>query len=191
MPQPTYQLHETGKRQLRPDVAQRYADILGCSAAWLVMGEGEPPELPASVPPIRISELDVRAQAGAGGSEMRADGFAEVASVWTVPQDFMRAQTTASPQSVRIIRIYGDSMEPMFRPGDRVLVDMSDTSPSPPGIFVLWDGLGIVVKRVEFVPYSDPPSLKLISINEAYGTYTRPLEGTRINGRVIAKWHWT
>jgi phage repressor protein C with HTH and peptisase S24 domain len=47
--------------------------------------------------------------------------------------------------------IIGDSMEPTFRSRDLVVVDTCDTTPSPPGLFVIWDGLGLVAKRVEIV----------------------------------------
>ena len=72
-----------------------------------------------------------------------------------------------------------------------MLVDTSDRRPSPPGPFIVWDGFGVVLKRVEMVPYSDPPMVRLLSRNEAYDTYERPLDEVVINGRVIGKWHWT
>jgi SOS-response transcriptional repressor LexA len=194
IPQPTYHLHESGRRAILPAVASKYAEALNCSASWILTGEGDPPEPPEPIappPPFRIAELDVRASAGAGGNALRIDNLSTETEIWQVPQDFMRAQTTASPDNIRIIRIYGDSMAPLFQPGDRVLVDLSDVKPSPAGVFVLWDGLGIVVKRVEFVPYSAPPTVKLMSANADYATYERPLADIHINGRVIAKWQWT
>ena len=42
--QSTYNLHETGKRGLRQEVAEDYARLLGnCSAAWLLFGTGDRP----------------------------------------------------------------------------------------------------------------------------------------------------
>ncbi len=193
IPQPTYAMHESGKRKLSWDVASRYADALDTTPSWLMQGEGEPPTASPVIPlpAFQISEMDVRAMAGPGGEPTRLDGASDAGDTWQVPSEFIRAQTTAGPADVRIIRIYGDSMAPMFQPGDRVLVDLSDTMPSPPGVFVLWDGLGIVVKRVEFIPYSEPKMVRLVSANQAYESYERPLETIHINGRVIAKWQWT
>jgi phage repressor protein C with HTH and peptisase S24 domain len=99
--------------------------------------------------------------------------------------------TSASPSRLRIITIYGDSMAPTFMPGTRVMVDTEDRKPSPPGIFVVFDGLGLVVKRIEHLLHSDPPTIRLASDNERYSTYDRPLNDVKIQGRVVGLWQWT
>jgi len=38
-----------------------------------------------------------------------------------------------------------------------ILIDTSQRVPVPPGIFVIWDGMGLVAERVEHEPNSDPP----------------------------------
>jgi hypothetical protein len=50
---------------------------------------------------------------------------------------------------------------------------------------VLWDGLGMVVKRVEFMAYSEPPTVRIISDNVVYRPYERLLGEAYIQGRVI------
>ena len=45
---------------------------------------------------------------------------------------------------------------------------MSRQVPVPPDIFVIWDGMGLVAKRIERVPHSDPPELVLKSLNPEY-----------------------
>ena len=78
-----------------------------------------------------------------------------------------------------------------FRPGERVLVNTDDRLPSPPGVFIVWDGFGLVIKRLEVIPYSDPATVRLISANADYAVYERPLEDVTVNGRVIGRWQWT
>jgi phage repressor protein C with HTH and peptisase S24 domain len=56
-----------------------------------------------------------------------------------------------------------------------------------PGIFVIWDGLGLVAKRVEHVPNSDPPKVIIKSVNPEYETYERDAEEVHVTGRVL----WT
>jgi len=73
-------------------------------------------------------------------------------------------------------------------PGEKVMADVGDRSPSPPGIFVLWDGLGIVLKRVEYIPFSDPPTVRISSDNQRYEPYERTLEEAHILARVIGRW---
>jgi phage repressor protein C with HTH and peptisase S24 domain len=66
-----------------------------------------------------------------------------------------------------------------------VMIDFGRTSPSPPGIFVLDDGVGLVAKRVDAVPNSFPQQLRLSSDNPAYSNYQRRIDEVRILGRVV------
>jgi hypothetical protein len=135
---------------------------------------------------IRIAELDVRASAGGG---LIGDSEKMVAE-WQIPSGVVRGYSTASAAELRIITVMGDSMQPTLHPGQRVLVDTGDRKPSPPGIFVVWDGLGLVIKRVHMVPHSEPPRLKITSDNAQYESYERSLEEAYIQGRVIGEWRW-
>jgi phage repressor protein C with HTH and peptisase S24 domain len=135
---------------------------------------------------MRIEELDVRAGAGAGliGENER------VVAEWQVPSGIVRGYSTAPSAELRIITVMGDSMEPTLQPGQRVLVDTGDRKPSPPGIFVVWDGLGLVIKRVQMLPQSEPARVKITSDNAKYDAYERSLEEAYIQGRVIGQWRW-
>ena len=54
-------------------------------------------------------------------------------------------------------------MMPTLHDGDIVLVGRR--TPTPPGVFVLYDGMGLVAKRVEHITNSDPPRVRIISDN--------------------------
>lgn len=135
-----------------------------------------------------IFELDVRA---AGGAGLETPEREQIVNEWSLPTELLTAQTTAPSKALRIITVIGNSMEPDFRPGERVLVDTDDRLPSPAGAFALWDGFGLVVKYVEVIPGSDPVTVRLISRNSVFETYERPVEDIHINGRIIGKWLWT
>lgn len=196
----TYRAHENGSRSLTIDAAKAYAGPLGVSWHWLMFGDDVKPGSHMSKPTegkedtnsnvYRIRELDVRA--GAGNSAYHDVAEAEnVVSEWQLPATIIKNQTTTTEASLKVITIYGDSMEPDFRPGDRVMVDISDRTPSPPGVFVIWDGFGLVVKRLEMVPYSDPAKVRLISRNKEYKDVELFAEEVFVNGRVIGRWQWT
>lgn len=144
-----------------------------------------------------IPEYDVRPQAGHGAdgdhSELVQNGGQfpghPVVANWVIPTDYLRAYAP-DPSAVRIVRVAGDSMEPEYPAGERVAVDTSHTIPSPPGVYVVFDGFGLVLKRIEVVLGSSPPVVRLMSINPAYSTYERPLADVRIQGRVIGRWMW-
>jgi phage repressor protein C with HTH and peptisase S24 domain len=65
------------------------------------------------------------------------------------------------------------------------MVDTSRRIPPPPGIFVIWDGMGIVAKRIEHVPHSYPTKVIIKSLNPEYQTYERNAEDVNIIGRVV------
>jgi transcriptional regulator with XRE-family HTH domain len=133
---------------------------------------------------LRIDELDVRASAGAG---LTGDSEKIVAE-WQLPSEVVRYHSSAPASDLRFITVLGDSMEPTLQPGQRVLVDTVDRTPTPPGIFVVWDGLGLVVKRVQALAHSDPMRVRITSDNPKYEGYERSLAEAYIQGRVVGQW---
>lgn len=139
---------------------------------------------------LEIEELDVRTSAGPGALRDH-DGAERVVETWSLPTQLIRSQTSATEQDLKIIPVYGDSMAPDFLPGERLLVDVGHQVPSPPGVYVVWDGFGIVIKRLELVPNSSPQLVRLIPRNQQYAIYELPLADVHIRARVIGKWQWT
>ena len=129
-----------------------------------------------------IAEIDVRASAGPGAY---SDGLEETKETWLLPDPVIRHEFRARAEDLRMITIDGDSMEPVLSSGDRILLDTSQRVPVPPGIFVVWDGMGLVAKRVEHIPNSEPPKLVMKSVNPEYQTYERDAEEVNIVGRVV------
>lgn len=136
-----------------------------------------------------VEELDVRA--GAGDPRITDEDSPPVLAEWRVPSVVMRSRTPAAATAIKIITVSGDSMEPDLRSGQRVFVDLSDRRPSPPGVFVLWDGVGNTIKQLEVVPYSDPLRVVIKSRNPNYGTVELDAQQLTIHGRVIGKVEWT
>jgi phage repressor protein C with HTH and peptisase S24 domain len=99
--------------------------------------------------------------------------------------------TDSEGADILILRVKGDSMAPTYTPIDRVMVDTRDTVPSPPGIFVVWDTRSYLVARLQLVPRSTPPRVKISFDNGKYDGYEEVLEGELIKGRVIGKWQWS
>jgi phage repressor protein C with HTH and peptisase S24 domain len=130
----------------------------------------------------KIPEIDVRASAGPGAI---LDGFEETKDVWYFPDAMIRHEFRSHPETLRIITIDGDSMEPVLSSGDRIMLDTSQRIPVPPGIFVIWDGMGIVAKRIEHILSSEPPKLRIVSVNPDSETYERDAEEVNVIGRVV------
>lgn len=139
---------------------------------------------------LNIAEVNVSASAGHGA----VVDYEQEERSWRFPERWVRSELNTTPTELRIITIEGDSMvsEPStardLLPGDKAVVNVGDIRPSPPGVFVVHDGLGLVAKRIEYVADSDPPTIRILSNNPAYPEYQRTLEEARIMGRVVGRW---
>ncbi|WP_420403326.1 S24 family peptidase [Nisaea sp.] len=130
---------------------------------------------------IAVPEVRIAASAGGGAHLEQEPGGTD----WYFDSGWLRYELRAAPRDLRIISIDGDSMEPVLHSGDKVMLDLSRTAPSPPGIFVLHDGIGLVAKQLELIPNSEPPRLLIRSESSRYQNYERTLEEVNIVGRVI------
>lgn len=171
-------------------VVAAVAKALACSVADLT-GERPAPRRRDDGDTVSIPELDVHVNAGTGvdmEALMSAHEAAAVIGMHAFPTLAFRENFGASPGRIRIIPVRGNSMEPRLWSGQRVMVDIEDKTPSPPGMFVVWDGLGLVIKNVEVVPNSDPLRVRISSSNRDFDPYERTLDEAHINGRVIGVW---
>lgn len=171
-------------RELRERDRAKLADLLGLDEALLggpiVNGPGAyARETSRQIQ--EVAEYDVLASAG-GGIALADE---EQRGHWPFNLDYLRTELRLQPGGLALISVKGDSMEPTLRSGDRVLIDLSDKNVSQPGLFVLWDGNGRVVKRVERVPATSPAKLMLMSDNPLHHKYEVPAELIDVIGRVV------
>jgi phage repressor protein C with HTH and peptisase S24 domain len=138
-------------------------------------------DLPTSQPVdgwVEIPEYDVRLSAG-GGTLIESD---RRKGSWRFPTDYVSRELRAHARGLSIVEVIGDSMEPRLLPGDRIAVDHSDTNPTPPGIFALWDGFGLVVKHVQRI--HGTAKVLLVSENPMYPPYEVLIDEIKIIGRI-------
>ena len=121
--------------------------------------------------------------AAAGGGSF-ASGDDEAQAGLSFPPNLLRRITAAPAGGLKLLSVSGDSMSPTLEDGDLVMVDTGRRMPSPPGIFILDDGVGLVAKRVDAIPNTTPPQLRLSSDNPAYGNYQRRIDEVHIVGRI-------
>ncbi len=107
---------------------------------------------------------------------------------WIIPARLLKGRTKAEAENIRIFSVRDNSMSPHFTTGEHVLVDLSDKKPSPPGFFVVSDGLNPIIRQCDIVPQSRPASVRLSG--GAGAPFIMPLKKADITGRVIAKLLW-
>lgn len=184
--QSTIAAWESGKNEPNLSTILKLAVILNKQPEWLAFGvDGA-----VSSDMFYLPEYDVRALSGAGGLQDVAENnkIETILHRYAFPKAEFRATFGVGPESVVVFEVVGDSMQSTLNPGEKVFVNLNDKVPSPPGIFVVWDGLGLVLKRIEYVAHSNPSKIRIISDNKAYDTYERLLDEAYIQGRVIGSW---
>lgn len=98
-------------------------------------------------------------------------------------REWVVGRLKAAPENLRFVEVAADNMAPTLFARDKVLIDTSRTQPSPPGMFVLFDGLGLNVHRVERVGQKN--LIRLSSDNQNYPPQERTLSQAEIVGRVV------
>ena len=127
--------------------------------------------------------LDIQASAG-GGTLVDAPADTSTTAL-AFPPPWLRKISPSKTEALKLITISGDSMAPVLEHGDTVMLDTDQTRPSPPCIFILFDGLGLVAKRIELIPSTSPQLLRICSENQAYTNYQRTIDEVQIIGRVV------
>jgi len=176
-------------RSTRPSIEKlaEVACVLKVERDWLIHGIGEV----EGKSPIIDNPDDAFVAIAHAGPRPSMGGGAVVTEEHNQPRrpyhfrrSWIKHSLKTSPSQLRIMQVEGDSMMPTLLDGDTVLVDMARRAPNPPGIFVLHDGMGLVAKRLEHIPNSDPPSVRVISDNQYYNPYERSAEEINIIGRI-------
>ena len=104
---------------------------------------------------------------------------------WHLPKQWLRQLGNGQIDSLKLLSVSGDSMMPRLLHGDIVMIDTSQRTASPPGIFVLHYGLGLVIKQIEPTLNTLPITLRMFSDNNADSAYDRPIDEVCIIGRVV------
>lgn len=213
---PTYVRDLEEERTKQPSAAsmEALASVLAVDSGWLHSGRGDAPVFStpeeakaAAVAMLRANggpqtgqgrrsvstladviyapRLDTAVSAGHGAVPDRG----EVLHRWPLPRTWLRNDLGVPPESADVITIRGDSMAPTFQDGDLVIVDRSDTAARGAGVFVLWDGDGLVLKRIQAVPTAPgaPPRYRVLSDNPAYDAYEVDAAWVTIVGRARAR----
>ncbi len=127
---------------------------------------------------IEVARLDIEAAAGPGtlpGTEAAFDTI-RFSRRWLAEQGLEGAQLSA-------ITVKGDSMEPLLRDGDQILVDRRE-QPFRDGIHVVRLGDTLMVKRVTRVGAG---RLMLLSENASYPPIDIAADEVQVIGRVVWK----
>lgn len=127
---------------------------------------------------INIEMINATACCGDG-----TENFSEnVIGFWQMPKEEYRAISTIAPEHIKMLRVYGDSMEKTLSDGDWVLVDISRNFFDSDGIFLIRLSTGLAVKRIQGTLGTE---VVICSDNKLYHPITAPAGEIQIVGKVI------
>jgi phage repressor protein C with HTH and peptisase S24 domain len=163
-------------RKLEEDDRRKLAQFFGVGEAEL--GAPEEKSYAASGDWVDVPRLPLEASAGPG-----ATGAAEIAfDAFRFSRRWLREPGLEAAE-LSSIRVMGDSMEPLLRDGDEILVDRTPRA-FREGVHVIRLGEALHVKLLQAVP---PDRLRLISKNPAYETVEVGMSDVDVVGRVVWK----
>ena len=194
---------EDGERQLTESWLRRISAALGVWPADLLADDGKTGGTGggdfAEAPSVRGHDMAPASQAGErtytvrefspqlcvrGGGSMPEPTDARAS--WGLPVEYVDAELKLDADKIMIVEVITDSMAPKLLAGQRIVVDTSDRTPSPAGIFYLHDGVGPNFMRLAHVPYSDPPKVEMSFDNPAHRqVYERDVNEIEIIGRAV------
>ena len=162
-------------RKLEEEDRRRLAEFFGVAETELGAAEEKSYETGEWV---EVPRLSVEASAGPG-----AQGAEEIAfDAFRFSRRWLREQGL-TPGNLSAIRVMGDSMEPLLRDGDEVLVDTS-TRDFREGVHVVRFNDTLLVKRLAS---QGPGRFSLLSQNMAYPPIAASAADLEILGRVVWK----
>lgn len=193
----TYSAHENGGREFDREAAIAYGQHFGVDPAWLMFGDRDATgKTGSNVRSVRANNNETVSAVPSTVEEYQSPAPPLGADEeWEMPEQFLNRQLAIREDRARVLEVRGDSMyDPLnptapgsMYPGERVIVDLDDIRPTPPGPFVIHDGAGLVVKMVETIPHSTPQMVRLSTRNPHYATYECSADEAGIVGRVKAK----
>lgn len=195
--------------ELPERVRNRVAELLGIPEAYLRPDApilGTIPDTPPDSSAVEIArkrkrrglqegevvEIDVRGGLGPGGlaQEIAVEGevIDAVRTTWRMPLDFLRSELRSREADLEIFPVDGDSMMPTLMPGDRVMVNRVQNTPSTDGLYAIGGPFGVQVKRLEYVLGSkEPVMIRVISDNTLHSSATLSVDELHIIGRVVCR----
>ena len=162
-------------RKLEEEDRRKLADFFAVAESELGAPEdrGEPRGEFVDIP-----RLPLEASAGPGATAAQEIPF----DSFRFSRRWLREQGL-EPRQLSAIRVMGDSMDPLLRDGDEILVDRTPRA-FREGVHVVRLGDALHVKLLQAVP---PGRLRLISKNPAYEPVEVAMADVDVVGRVVWK----
>lgn len=191
------------------ELLQRIAASKGVSIDWLLLGRGQPFAAAPFNAPVHVLRGEELRPAAEPAAEPASDaqfvgiplyrlhaaaghgpavGQDATADVIAFKREWIRRELHCEPQDLYMLYVEGESMEPVLRSRDIVLVDRRNAEKIPQdGIYVVRLNGSLLVKRVQRLPGG---VLRVTSENASYEPFTVKLSDPAVPFIVIGRIIW-
>lgn len=170
------------------------ARLLGVSAEWLAAGEGEVKADRTASEILdgyrTIHQYDVAGAMGNGGLVLDEQPPGLIKS-WSVDEQWVRRNVPSNSgiANLCIVTGFGSSMQPMFNPGDPLLMDRGVKDCKSDGIYFFRVGDHGWIKQLQRIPTAQGVAIRAKSLNPTYD----PFEITdgmdfHVLGKILMVW---
>jgi len=149
---------------------------------WLAYGVSDAPVIVKEAPEGTVTLKEVTF-----GDKMTEQ--TEVGS-WSIPESYLKNDLHVLATSGLLVwRAESDVMAPTYEYGDRIIIDTNSKRVSPPGVFLIWDGVGPTLARISVTQTGDAKTtLARVSSTEGE-SYETSVDKLQIIGRARGRVH--
>ncbi len=168
-------------KSIRSEKLEPIAAALGVTVEKLIQ-DGRASSAPEVDDVIRLPRYDIRLAAGAGAFP----DTEQVVDYIPFNRKWLKSIITGGIDQLAVVEVDGDSMEPVLRSKDEVLINLADTRLMDGGICAILMNDALVIKRV----FLSPTGLEIRSDNPHYPSWTISGEGMdslKILGRAVIR----
>ncbi|MCD8563061.1 MAG: XRE family transcriptional regulator [Alphaproteobacteria bacterium] len=121
--------------------------------------------------------------------EEKADGNGFTYSTSYKPLPARPAENLS--EKLRVFRVEEPVMEPDYFQGEHVLVDTTQKSLEPPGVFVICDGFTYMIRNCAYASHADKGKVQVSARKKDFQAQILEPNEFLVIGRVVAKILWT
>lgn len=108
---------------------------------------------------------------------------------WNLPETYLKSDLhVLSTDGLIVWRVESDDMAPTYEYGDRIIIDTNAKRVSPPGVFLIWDGVGPSLAHINVVQVDAGKQKARITPREG-NSYEAAIEKLSVIGRVKGRIH--
>lgn len=159
------------------------ANVLGVSVPYLVSGTSNDNEIITRTGDNFVCVLSAEVKVDKKGERSLATN--SQSKSFFFQREWLENSLNANIDNLIAVAIEDETMSPTLQRKDSILVDKSDKFSGNVGVYLIFDGVNVAARRLEFVANSNGEKVHVISDNRKYTSYEVLLSDVEIVGRVI------